>query len=259
MDRRINTKPMKLFISHSSRDMAFVQPLVELFEHIGLTSETMFCSSVPGYNVPLDYNIFDYMIEQFWEYDLRVIFVLSENYYESPACLNEMGAAWVLQHRYTTIQLPGFDLLGRKGVLDQMRISIKLDAQERELKSRLNELRDSILRELGDSSQRVNYNIWERYRDKFIEKVRSTEIYWGEIRKLQTEKRPIGEWIFPLQKLIEINPSNYDAMFMLGTIFAQMKKNDEAVKYLTRAQTLSTDTMIQEEAAEQLRKIGYII
>ena len=97
-------KTSKIFISHSSRDLAFVQPLVELFEHIGLNPENMFCSSVAGYNVPLDSNIYNYLKEQFQSYDLRVIFILSENYYNSPASLNEMGAAWELQHKYTSIR-----------------------------------------------------------------------------------------------------------------------------------------------------------
>ena len=64
-------KTSKIFISHSSRDLAFVQPLVELFEHIGLNPENMFCSSVAGYNVPLDSNIYNYLKEQFQSYDLR--------------------------------------------------------------------------------------------------------------------------------------------------------------------------------------------
>lgn len=103
MNETTGKKPGKIFISHSSQDLAFVQSLVKLFEHIGLTQENMFCSSVGEYDVPLDKNIYDYLKEQFRNYDLRVIFVLSENYYKSSASLNEMGAAWALQHKYTSV------------------------------------------------------------------------------------------------------------------------------------------------------------
>lgn len=254
-----SVKPVKIFISHSSRDLAFVQPLVELFEHIGLNTETMFCSSVPGYNVPLDYNIFDYMKEQFYNYDLRVIFVLSENYYRSPACLNEMGAAWVLQHRYTSVLLPGFDFSGSKGVLDQMRILIALNSEKMELKARLNELRDTLIRELGLGRSTAHQNIWERHRDQFIDQVSSTEIYWKAIRQLQESKRPVQEWILPLQKLIEANPASYDAMYMLGTIYRNINDTDNAVKYLKMATKLSRDADIQKKSAQELRQLGYYI
>ena len=46
-----NRKQMKLFISHSSQDMAFVHPLVDLFGHIGLTPENMFCSAFVNKNL----------------------------------------------------------------------------------------------------------------------------------------------------------------------------------------------------------------
>lgn len=254
-----SAKPVKIFISHSHQDLAFVQPLVELFEHIGLNSDTMFCSSVPGYYVPLDYNIFDYMKEQFYNYDLRVIFVLSENYYNSPACLNEMGAAWVLQHRYTSVRLPGLDVKNCKGVLDQMRISIVLDSNTMELKGRLNELRDTLMKELGLPWSISKQNTWERYRDRFIDQISSTDIYWKEIRKLNEAKRPSEEWIRPLQKLIEANPASYDAMYMLGTIYARLRDTDNAVKYLKMAATLSKDTAIRIDAERKLKELGYYI
>lgn len=165
MSENIVEKKAKIFISHSVQDMAFVRPLVDLFEHIGLTEDNMFCSSVPGYNIPLDNNIYDYLKDQFQNYDLRIIFVLSENYYNSPASLNEMGAAWVLQHKYTSILIPHFDFRDIKGVIDQMRISIKLDSDKSELKARLNELRDSIMREFGLGTSLSSQNIWERHRD----------------------------------------------------------------------------------------------
>lgn len=248
-------KPIKIFISHSSQDLLFVQPFVELLAHIGLNEKTMFCSSASGYNVPLDNNIYDYLKEQFDNYDLRVIFILSENYYNSVACLNEMGAAWVLRYRYTSVLLPGFNFSSIKGVIDQMRISIKLDAGKAELKARLNELRDTLINEIG--LQTTSHNVWEHYRDKFIDQVNSTEIYWQDIRKLQELKRPPKEWVSPLEKLIAANPSSYDAIYMLGTIYAELKDIDNAIKYLKMAANQSKDNEICEKARKQLSGIEY--
>ena len=85
----------KLFISHSSEDREYVKLIVELLEAIGITE--IFCSSVPGYGVPLSEDIYDYLKTEFNRFDLYILFVLSDHYYGSVASLNEMGAAWVLQ------------------------------------------------------------------------------------------------------------------------------------------------------------------
>lgn len=259
MNEIATKKPVKIFISHSSRDMAFVQPLVELFAHIGLNEDNMFCSSVSGYNVPLDINIYDYLKEQFQNYDLRVIFVLSENYYNSPASLNEMGAAWVLQHRYTSVLLPQFDFRDVKGVIDQMRISIKLDSDKSELKARLNELRDTLASEFDLKLSLSSQNIWERHRDEFVDKVNSMEIYWKQLRQLRERSRPLAEWILPLKKLIEVNPVSYDAMYMLGTIYAETNDIENAIKYLKMTVKLSQSTELQEKANKRLLDLGYTI
>lgn len=252
-------KKAKIFISHSTRDIEFVRPLIDLFEHIGLTAENMFCSSVPGYSIPLGENIYDYLKEQFQNYDLRVVFILSENYYNSPASLNEMGAAWVLQYKYTSVLIPQFDFRDIKGVIDQMRISIKLDSDIAELKSRLNELRNTLVEEFGLKTSLSLQNIWERHRDEFIGKVNSTEIYWKNLRRLKERGAPLKEWISPLQKLIETNPFSYDAMYMLGTIYAQINDFENAVKLLKMTANLSQSDELRNKANERLQKLGYII
>lgn len=252
-------KPSKIFISHSSRDLAFVKPFVELLERIGLEPENMFCSSIAGYNVPLDSNIYSYLKEQFQNYDLRVIFILSENYYKSPSSLNEMGAAWVLQHRYTSILLPQFDFRDVKGVIDQMRISIKLDSEKSELKSRLNELRDTLISEFELKQSLSNQNVWECHRDEFVDTISSVEVYWKQLRKLREKKSSWDEWIFPLQRLIEINPVDYDAIYMLGTIYAKLNDVENAIKYLTMIIKLSPRKDLCEDAKKELRDLGYVM
>uniref|UniRef100_UPI003FEEAADB hypothetical protein n=1 Tax=Ruminococcus bicirculans (ex Wegman et al. 2014) TaxID=1160721 RepID=UPI003FEEAADB len=166
----IMKKPM-LFISHASADIKYVQPLVELFADIGLNNDTMFCSSVPDYHIPMDNDIYDYLKRLFDNYDLHVFFVLSDNYYKSAACLNEMGASWVLQKRYSTILLPNFDFSAIDGAVNPYQISLKLGSDNiDELKTRLGELKDIISKEFNIS---VPLNRWEKKRDTFISTVKS--------------------------------------------------------------------------------------
>lgn len=163
-------KPM-LFISHASDDVKYVQPLVELFADIGLNNDTMFCSSVPDYHIPMDHDIYDYLKRLFENYDLHVIFMLSANYYKSAACLNEMGASWVLRKRYSTILLPKFNFPDIDGAVNPRQISLKLDNSNiDELKTRLGELKDIISDEFNIS---VPSNRWEKKRDTFISTINS--------------------------------------------------------------------------------------
>lgn len=159
----------KVFISHSSSDVEYVKILINLLEDIGLTEDDIFCSSIPEYGIPLGQDIYDWLSSQFKEYNLHVIFALSSNYYKSVACLNEMGAAWVLKKKYDSILLPGFSFNEIKGAINPNQISIKLDSETDELCHRLNELKDSLIDEFD--LKPVSATKWERHRDEFVEGV----------------------------------------------------------------------------------------
>ena len=130
------TKAMKpkIFISHSSKDVKYVEPIVELLADIGMTNDNLFCSSIPDYGIPLNQDIYEYLSSLFSENELYVIFVLSSNYYGSPACLNEMGAAWVLKNEYTSILLPKFEYQEIDGAVNPNKIGMKLDDDDKLLK-----------------------------------------------------------------------------------------------------------------------------
>lgn len=160
----------KVFISHSSIDLKYVEPFVDLLADIGLTNDNLFCSSVPDYAIPLNQEIYDYLASLFRNYNLYVIFMLSENYYKSTVCLNEMGAAWVLKSEYTSILLPQFEYREIKGAVNPNRIGMKLDDQEDQLKKRLGELKNIISKSFGIS---VPDNRWEKKRNEFIETIKN--------------------------------------------------------------------------------------
>lgn len=161
----------KVFISHSSKDREYVRALIELLEGIGLSEEDIFCSSIPEYGIPLNNNIYDYLANEFQRNNLIVLYILSDHYYASAACLNEMGAAWVLKKTYSSILLPGFSYKEIEGAIDPCKIGIKLDVDQAELKYRLGELKDLLIDQL--SLKLISSGKWERYRDKYINEVQS--------------------------------------------------------------------------------------
>lgn len=97
----------------------------------------------------MDEDIYDYLKAQFNEYDLHVIFILSKNYYESIACLNEMGAAWILKNKYTTFLLPNFDFKEIDGAINPRKISIKLDDTPEIFNELMLQFKNNILNEFN--------------------------------------------------------------------------------------------------------------
>lgn len=247
----------KVFISHSSLDLAYVKPFVELLEFVGANPSNMFCSSVSNYNIPLDYNIFDYLRDQFQNYNLRVIYFLSKNYYNSPVCLAEMGAAWVLQQNYTCILLPGFDFHDIKGVIDQMRISIKIDGQVTELNQRLDELKNIIRSEFGMTSVPFAQNRWEEYRNNFIMTSKSINTYWDQIKRLRDNGSPIEDLIDPLKRLLKASPTSYDAMYLLGRVYIELEDIDNAISCLNAVLKYEKTGELHNMANKMLRSLGY--
>ena len=165
----MSQKSPKIFISHSSLDKEYVTCLVDFLESIGLTQEQLFCSSVPGYGIPLDEDIYDYLKRQFKEHNLHVILVLSNNYYQSVACMNEMGAAWVLQNKYTTILLPGFEFKEIQGAINPRQIGLKLDSDLTEIKEKLGQLKEVLSQDFGLSH--IPDVRWEQKRVSFIDTI----------------------------------------------------------------------------------------
>lgn len=163
------SKEHKLFISHSSSDKEYMTALVEMLEGIGISSDSLVCSSVPGYGIPLGNDIYDWLRDRFVKDDLRVLFALSQNYYESPACLNEMGAAWITKPNVTLLLLPGFDFKDIKGCVNSREIGISMDSSVDELKNQLNGFKEILVKE--HNLQTIPSIRWENHRNKFINTV----------------------------------------------------------------------------------------
>ena len=86
----------------------------------------MFCSSISEIGVPIKEDIYDYLRTLLDSEPIIPIFMLSENYYESAACLNEMGAVWITQKDYFTFLLPGFEFKQIKGAINPNKKSNKV-------------------------------------------------------------------------------------------------------------------------------------
>lgn len=161
-----NTKVKKIFISHASKDVKFVEELIDLLKLIGLQKSQIFCTSIRGYGIPLGADFLAEIKERISD-EVLVLFVFSPNFYASPICLAELGAAWVLSKNHIPIVVPPFRFEDIKGVLPHTQgMMINDGLQINELAKQL-----SALFELHDTSKEED---WERSRDRIIERINNT-------------------------------------------------------------------------------------
>ena len=157
--------PPRILISHSSDDKEFCDVFVEFLASIGFTSKTLIYTSKSEFAVPLGVDIYEYLRRNLERRRIWVFFMLSQNFYQSAACLNEMGAAWVKQNRCYSVLLPGFKHEDRKGAINPNQHTLDLCDPVR-----LTEL--SILFRKTWPLQIDNIR-WEVIKNDFIENIRT--------------------------------------------------------------------------------------
>lgn len=124
---------MKIFLSHSSKDVDYGNALVDLLISIGVRSEKIIFTSNDAHGIPNGKNIFQWLRKEIIEKPF-VIYLLSPSYYRSVACLNEMGAAWIVENEHAMIFTPNFDLQSPyffNGAIDPREIGFYIDNESR--------------------------------------------------------------------------------------------------------------------------------
>lgn len=150
----------KIFISHSSKDKTTVEHLVQLLVNSGIPMSWIVCSSVAGTHIPVGENLLEFIKNSLSNEDIIVLFVLSDNFYKSPICLNEMGATWVKGIEYFSVLLKDFKRQDVDGCIDKNKINISLSEHDklsiagtwdlkRKLEQRLNISIDELQWQLG--------------------------------------------------------------------------------------------------------------
>ena len=176
---------MKIFISHSSKNEHYGNALVKLLRAVGVAADDIVFTSNPAYGIPISQNIFQWLKSRILEQPY-VIYLLSEDYYGSVACLNEMGAAWVVESKGAMLFLPGFDLTCHEfhgGALDPRAIGFYLTDEDR-----LTEFVESLKNEFPIMNRQVLLN---QAIKAFIDEVRTLSISNAK----RTEKAPVPELV----------------------------------------------------------------
>lgn len=139
-----------IFISHKSDDKKYGDALRNYIIGLGVSDNQLIYTSHSLNKIPLNKNIYDYLRDCLCG-KVYIIFLLSDQYLESPACLNEMGAAWVMRSDYTNIFVPEFNFGNPKYndcAIDGKRMGITMNG-ESHCKTGMIELKDKIQQLFG--------------------------------------------------------------------------------------------------------------
>jgi hypothetical protein len=156
----------KIFLSHRSSDKKYGDALEKLIVGLGVENDQLIYTSHPLHKIPFNENIYDYLRKNINQ-KVFVIILWSNEYLESPACLNEMGAAWVTQSDYSNMYTPEFAFNNSKYhecAVDTRKMGTVLNA-DTNCRASMVEFRDKILEMFN---LKLNEQTWTYLLDQFI-------------------------------------------------------------------------------------------
>lgn len=219
---------MKIFISHTSRNKFYGDKLVDLLRSVGVKENEIIFTSNTAYGIPVGQNIFNWLKSQISEKPF-VIYLLSEEYYQSIACLNEMGAAWIIENKHAALFTPNFNLSSKEfqsGALDPREIGFYITDEERIL-SFLHLISEDF--EISKSHIIISQSV-----KKFLAEIANykTEI----IKPMANELTKIQEVPIVKKEIIKAEPkkeisSNQTDLFskFINLLISQKLKEDELI------------------------------
>ena len=160
----------KILLSHSSSDTKYGDALRKLIIALDIKNEQLIYSSHPINKNQIGDNIFDYLKENIQK-DIFVIYLWSNEYLKSAACLNEMGATWIVESDYINIYTPDFDFNNTQYhncAVDTKKMGIILKDDER-CKIGMVELKNKLLERLGLT---IDEQEWVYHLDEFMKDIK---------------------------------------------------------------------------------------
>lgn len=159
----------KILLSHSSKNIKYGHAIRDLLMDIGLRKEQLIYTSHALHKIPEGERIFDYL-KQNMQKHILVIYLISNEYMESAACLNEMGAAWIIENDYVSMYTPDFDFNNSQYhncAIDTKKMGIVLK-NDNQCKMGMVELKEKLINKFGLT---IDEKEWIYSLDKFMEKI----------------------------------------------------------------------------------------
>ncbi|HTA33954.1 MAG TPA: L-histidine N(alpha)-methyltransferase [Solirubrobacteraceae bacterium] len=153
-----------MFISHASADKELVDSVVDLLETgVAVPGDEIFASSVEGRDIPSSVDYRGYIRERL-ETAAAVIFLLTPEFYRSPFCMAELGAAWMVESDLFVFVVPPIERQDIHDVLGNRQI------EELDKARSLNKLFDFLQPKFGGGGKVAR---WEAKRTTFTKYVKT--------------------------------------------------------------------------------------
>ena len=210
-------KSDKIFISHANANDNYGSLVVELLLGVGVKPNQIIYTSNVAHGIPTGKNIFDWLRDSILVKPL-MIYLLSPEYFKSYACLNEMGAAWVIGNEHITLFTPNFKIDSKEFqncAIDSKKIGFYVDNKDR-LIAFIEGLRKDfeIITEQVIISQRIDAFLQATEVLKKVEPIKSkrtgpTSEGLKELAKL--EKESVGVIVTSADYTHKSNPTSSDS------------------------------------------------
>lgn len=135
-----------------------------MFLNAGFPRQQLLYTSDPALGIPLGEEIPDYLHQKLSK-DSYVIFMISNNWYTSPICENEMGAVWHENLEHCNVFLPDFSYYDLKNVASPSEMALSYHDSAPVLRDKLGQLRRQLEKLFN---VQLSDTVWEYSRDQFL-------------------------------------------------------------------------------------------
>jgi TIR domain. len=190
----IDLKAKDIFISHSSKDKLLIDKFVEkiLILGLGLSNSNIFCTSTEGFGIRTGEDFRAAIRKNISESKITIL-IISPNYKKSEICLNEMGAAWVLNSHVIPTIIDPIDYKSVGTIMEPLHISKLNDS------TFLDELSQIIFKALDKNE--FDVVSWNKHKQEFIDFTNS----YIQLLKSADDKFPNEYFEQFIQKNIDVN------------------------------------------------------
>ncbi len=221
----------KIFISHSSKDIEFVESFVKHILRLGLDipATRIFCTSMEGHGVKSGEYIPDRLKAEVTKTSIALLFI-SDNYKKSEVCLNEVGAVWVSLEKTSVIPilLPKVDF-NQLGFIDLNRLGLKI-YEKRDLLKLIQDNKSSL-------NPGFNLEILHKQVDEFLESIKDDISNPTEQKEVTDWNKCFEENLIPFDHIIrKAIPAHNDGIHQIRDTKIQTK----ILKELSQASFLRT-------------------
>lgn len=173
-------KPI-IFISHRSTDKEIADMIVDFFAGIGISRDTVFCSSLPGNDI--NEKISD-EVKTALKNSAVNIAILSQDYYQSAYCLNEAGVFWYEDVPVIPIALPEINSNNMYGFLNSEYKLRRLDSD-----TDVSYIYDTVSEALSTQQVKASIITYEN------NKIRARYVEWIKARILPNPPPTISHFV----------------------------------------------------------------